>query len=187
MSEHEFMTALRSTPSMKSARCRSNATLRAGYSLLEIILAVAILAGGGLMLQATLGQSTRLGIRAEERTRATELAQSLLDQTLAFGELGERQEQGFFDNAPEWAYRVSIESIDALPRETPMRRIVVDVLPARSLKSTASNSRSLPTCRMARWIRANLDQASDRSRRESANSSLDRAAGGSPDSEMVAP
>jgi type II secretory pathway pseudopilin PulG len=135
--------------------------LREAYSLLEVILAVAILASSGLLLQATMGQGTRLGLKAEQRTRATELAQSLLDKHLAFAELGERQEQGFFDSAPEWAYRVSVESVDTIPKEVALRRIIVDVLPARAMGARASTAGSRPTCRLVRWVRASLDQSAE--------------------------
>lgn len=135
--------------------------LREAYSLLEVILAVAILASSGLLLQATMGQGTRLGLKAEQRARATELAQSLLDKHLGFAELGERQEQGFFDSAPEWAYRVSVESVDAIPKEVALRRIIVDVLPARAMGSRASTAATRPACRLVRWVRASLDQSAE--------------------------
>ena len=135
--------------------------MRDAYSLLEVIMAVAILASSGLLLQATMGQGTRLGLKAEQRARATELAQSLLNKHLAFAELGERQEQGFFDSAPEWAYRVSVESVDAIPKEVALRRIVVDVLPARAMGSRGSTAGTRPTCRLVRWVRSSLDQSAE--------------------------
>ena len=82
-------------------------------------------------------------------------------EDLAFAELGERQEQGFFDSAPEWAYRVSVESVDAIPKEVALRRIVVDVLPARAMGSRGTTAGTRPTCRLVRWVRSSLDQSAE--------------------------
>ena len=56
---------------------------RAGFSLLEVMLATAILAASALVLSSLLGLGAKFGSRAEERTEALAQAQSLLDEFLA--------------------------------------------------------------------------------------------------------
>ena len=67
---------------------------RGGYSLLEVILATAILAGSSLMLATLISNGANLGNRAQERAEALLIAQTLIDETLAtrHGESFEEEE-----------------------------------------------------------------------------------------------
>ena len=83
---------------------------RAGFSLMEMMLATAILAGSGTALFLLIGQGSDFGRRAEERATALHLAQSLLDEAITMPESVEGQ--GTFESDPRWGYRVTRDSVD---------------------------------------------------------------------------
>ncbi len=56
---------------------------RAAFSLLEIIIATAVLAASAMVLSSLIGLGSKYGNRAEERTIATSQAESLMDECLA--------------------------------------------------------------------------------------------------------
>lgn len=155
---------------------------RRGYSLLEIVLAVAILAGSGLVLQSMIGQGTRLGLQAEQRTLALELAQTLMNQRLAsFKELGQQDhdQQGIFENSPEWGYQVTVEAVDSpssptgLQRRAELQRMIVEVFPANRLGSRSQLPMDRPTCRLIRWTRRSAASTSGPTNMESEQSAVD--------------
>ena len=56
---------------------------RTAFSLLEVIIATAILAGSAMVLFSLIGMGTKYGNRAEQRTVAITQAQSMLDEFIA--------------------------------------------------------------------------------------------------------
>ena len=56
---------------------------RSAFSLLEIIIATAVLAASAMVLSSLIGLGSRYGNRAEERTLALSQAESLIDEFLA--------------------------------------------------------------------------------------------------------
>ena len=56
---------------------------RSAFSLLEIIIATAVLAASAMVLSSLIGLGSKYGNRAEERTIAVSQAESLLDEFLA--------------------------------------------------------------------------------------------------------
>ena len=87
---------------------------RGGYSLLEVILATAILAGSSLMLATLISNGANLGNRAQERAEALLIAQTLIDETLAtrHGESFEEEEP--FSESSLWSYRLRAETQEDL-------------------------------------------------------------------------
>jgi type II secretion system protein I len=55
---------------------------RAGFSLLEIIIATAILAAAAGLLLELIGQGSRLAMKSERRSTAYQIADALLQETL---------------------------------------------------------------------------------------------------------
>jgi prepilin-type N-terminal cleavage/methylation domain-containing protein len=112
--------------------------LRHGFSLMEMILATAILASSGAALFALIGNGSVMGRRAEHRAEALRLAENLLAETLA----------GITspDNIAEsrWVTRVqrlenpSLESLSLVC-------VAVEV--------AAKNKPNDPICRLVRWMR----------------------------------
>lgn len=85
---------------------------RRGFSLLEVILATAILASSAMVLSSLLGLGTKFGSRAEARTEALSDAESLLAEFLALpGEPSEREEErtGILNSNPPRAFRIRME------------------------------------------------------------------------------
>ncbi len=154
MIETRDMTAI--DPSQRRNR-------RGGFSLMEMILATAILAGSGAALFMLIGQASLFGRRAEEQATALHLAQSLLDESVAVP--GAVEDEGSFDQDPRWSYRIERESIamsegavdvegGASPGRGPtssLVRVTVDVFPASM--ASASGDPDQPTCRLVRWVR----------------------------------
>ena len=56
---------------------------RTAFSLLEVIIATAILAGSAMVLFSLIGMGTKYGNKAEQRTLAITQAQSMLDEFIA--------------------------------------------------------------------------------------------------------
>ncbi len=88
---------------------------RNAFSLLEIIIATAVLAASAMVLSSLIGLGARYGGRAEERTFALSQAESLLDEYLATLEIGnERQQEvtGELPGPPARSYRINVTPFD---------------------------------------------------------------------------
>jgi len=92
---------------------------RSAFSLLEIIIATAILAGSAMVLFSLIGLGTKYGNRAEEQTLALSQAQSVLDEFIARLSAGELQEgvtpegvSGVLNGVPARSYRIEILPFD---------------------------------------------------------------------------
>jgi type II secretory pathway pseudopilin PulG len=136
---------------------------RTAFSLLEMIIATAILAASGMVLTSLLGLGAKFGNRAEERTLAITRAHSLLDQFLAQpteNEVG-AELTGEFPGMPPYSFRLIIEELPANGSRTAMaqllRRVTVEVLPAGSQRA---NQTIEPLCRISRLVRVHRLQGS---------------------------
>lgn len=87
---------------------------RSAFSLLEIIIATAILAGSAMVLFSLIGLGTKYGNRAEEQTLAIAQAQSVLDEVIATLSDEEIQEgvSGVLNGVPARSYRIEILPFD---------------------------------------------------------------------------
>ena len=85
---------------------------RSGFSLLEVMLATAILASSALVLSSLLGLGAKFGSRAEARTEALAQAQSLLDEFLALPSRQTEQQTeltGIINSNPARGYRIRMQ------------------------------------------------------------------------------
>jgi len=78
-----------------------------GFSLLEVIAAIAILAIAFAALMQVAGSSMSLTARANERTQAALRARSLLDGAFVMEPLREGSSDGRFDDTYRWQMTVS--------------------------------------------------------------------------------
>lgn len=88
---------------------------RSAFSLLEIIIATAVLAASAMVLSSLIGLGSKFGNRAEERTLAMSQAESLLDEYLAgLGRSDNRLEEttGELPGPPARGYRISAAPVD---------------------------------------------------------------------------
>lgn len=81
---------------------------RNGFSLMEIILATAILAASGAALLGLIGQASRFALNAEQRTIALMHAETLLGEYLTAPSM---EMEGTVSSAPEWSYRIEASEI----------------------------------------------------------------------------
>jgi len=129
---------------------------RRGFSLLEIIIATAVLATSAMVLVSLIGLGAKYGNRAEERAIVLSQAESLMDEFLAqLGNVENQDEQsGTLPGAPQRNYRISaapFEFGDAAraggsgesgnERRDGLLRVTVEVFEASSL-SVAGNAKS---------------------------------------------
>lgn len=91
---------------------------RGAFSLLEVMIATAILAGSAMVLLSLINLGTRLGNRSEARISALVLAQSILDESIArvasedaTSGRSESSYSGELPGMPPKSYRVTIEPI----------------------------------------------------------------------------
>lgn len=82
---------------------------RAGFSLLEVIIATAILAASGVMLMSMFSTGDRHARRAEERAIAQMLCHSKLEELLADPDQILPIEADTFLQYPGWVYSVALE------------------------------------------------------------------------------
>ena len=89
---------------------------RVGFSLLEVMLATAILASSAMVLSSLLGLGAKYGSRAEARTEALSQAQSLLAEFLAMPREAAEQESertGLLNSNPLRSFRIRM--VEASP------------------------------------------------------------------------
>ena len=88
---------------------------RNAFSLLEVIIATAVLAASAMVLSSLIGLGSKFGNRAEERTIALSQAESLLDEYLAgLGGGDNRLEEvtGELPGPPPRGFRISAVPLD---------------------------------------------------------------------------
>jgi type II secretory pathway pseudopilin PulG len=135
----------------------------AGYSLLEVILATAVLAGSGLVVQTLIGMGSRWANQAESRSLSLILAQSVLDDVLVQGLPEGNQAPEAFEEFPEYTYEIAIE-----PAPTPIPNVVMVRVSIRltdaPLSRLSPTEAELPLCELVRWVRhTRQDAATDQS------------------------
>lgn len=134
---------------------RSQCNRVRGLSLLEVIIATAILAGSGLALFSIIGLGSKYALRAEELTYAHHFAQSALDEWLAAPTAVGTEQTGTFEEAPEWSYRLESQSLDS----PGLCVVTIEVFRSKSPQGTATTEE--PTYRLTRWVRV-LNDATDK-------------------------
>lgn len=82
-------------------------TRQQGFSLLEVIAAIAVLAIAFAALMQVAGSSLSLTSRANERTQAALRARSLLDGAFVMEPVREGDSEGRFDDTYRWRMNVS--------------------------------------------------------------------------------
>lgn len=83
---------------------------RTAFSLMEVIVATAVLAAAGAALFALIGQASQLARKAQRRTDALQVATSVMDEAIAVrGTLREGETTAVYESLPDWQYRITCE------------------------------------------------------------------------------
>ncbi|MCY2979991.1 MAG: type II secretion system protein [Planctomycetota bacterium] len=138
---------------------------RSAFSLLEIIIATAILAGSAMVLFSLIGLGTKYGNRAEEQTSALTQAQSVLDEYIANLSDEEIQEgvSGVLNGFPARSYRIEILPFEiagnsgagrnnstSSETQTVLVRVTVAILEGNV---SLAGMESEPLCQLSRLVR----------------------------------
>lgn len=104
-----------------------------GFSLLEVIAAIAVLAIAFAALMQVAGSAMSLTARANERTQAALRARSLLDGAFIMDPVQEGSSEGRFDDTYRWRMNVAPfvpadAGVDPAAGGSRMYRLDVDVL-----------------------------------------------------------
>jgi len=129
---------------------------RTGFSLLEVIIATAVLAGSAMVLMSLIGIGTRYGSKAEQRSLALTVAQTVLDEFLIdqtdFAESD--QISGTVEGLRTLTYRLTISDIAGEDKSSSaslagLKRITIDVFDSPQV---ATGSPVRPLCRLTRLV-----------------------------------
>ncbi len=96
-------------PAKASPRCRyefSHASTTPRLSLIEMMIATALLAASALLIQSLIGAGARFGVKAEQRTMAVGLAELALQEAMLDDESNDRESTEAFAHNPSWSYRI---------------------------------------------------------------------------------
>ena len=94
---------------------RQRTTFAKGFTLLEVVIAMAILGMGLAVIMELFSGGLRLGRAAEEYTKAANYARIKLEEIWSQQNIAEGTEEGEFDDVFRW--KVSMKKIDILPIE----------------------------------------------------------------------
>lgn len=118
-----------------------------GLSLLEVIIATAILAGSGLVLFSIIGMGSKYALRAEEITYAHHFAQTVLDEWQASPSAIGTEQTGTLEEAPQWSFRIESQNLD----DPGLATVTVEIF--QSLDAAGASSSEEPIYQLTRWVR----------------------------------
>lgn len=159
---------------------RRDPASRGAFSLLEVMIATAILAGSAMVLLSLIDFGTRLGNRSEARITALVLAQSILDESISrlrdetqSSSQSQNNYVGSLPRTPARSYRVAFDRIatqedsregntssttqiqqgSSTPRSEPYRTEIVCVTVELFEGTEGSQQGSDPLVKLVRWVR----------------------------------
>ena len=94
---------------------RNRATSRAGFTLIEVLVALAILSVGLTVIIELFAGGLRLARTSEEYTKAVNYARIKMEEIAVKSKMEEGSEEGKFDETFRW--QVGVKKVDVLPIE----------------------------------------------------------------------
>ena len=94
---------------------RNRATSRAGFTLIEVVVALAILSVGLTVIIELFAGGLRLARTSEEYTKAVNYARIKMEEIAVKSKMEEGSEEGKFDETFRW--QVGVKKVDVLPIE----------------------------------------------------------------------
>lgn len=135
---------------------RSRQRRSRGLSLLEVIIATAILAGSGMVLFSIIGMGSKYALRAEELTYAHHFAQSVLDEWQAAPTAVGTEQTGTLEEAPDWNYRIESQTLE----DQSLCLVQVEIFRSRTSQTNATDGE--PIYRLSRWVRVPVESSSEK-------------------------
>jgi len=131
-----------------------------GFTLIEVVVAMAILGVGLIVIIELFSGGLRLGKVSEEYTKAVGYARMKMEEIAVTKDLAEGQEEGQFDNDFRW--QVGVKKVDLLPAEknpdfkgpVELYHIKLNILWKSGLRERTAEFESYKT------IKANLEEKS---------------------------
>jgi type II secretory pathway pseudopilin PulG len=127
------------------------------FSLLEVIIATAVLAGSAMVLVSMIGVGSRFGQQAERRTLALAAASSLLDELIATNDLDSitQESTGVYGKNNPLGYRIRVfpftpQTANQLEPISGLQQITVEVF---SSEIRATDVENKPLCALTRIVR----------------------------------
>lgn len=81
-----------------------------GFSLMEVIVATAVLAAAGAALLGLIGQASRLALKSQRRTDALQAATTVMEEAIAMrGRLRSGETSGEIAGNPDWSFVLRCE------------------------------------------------------------------------------
>lgn len=140
------------------ARIRARSARR-GMSLLEVMIATTLLLAAVMALSQVAFLARRHAAGADERTRAQEMAQNIMEEILAGARPAARVMPTALEEDEQWVYMIQIEPVD----NAPLARVTVQI----DRLDEDDESARMPTedemggYRLVHWVRAVPVEATD--------------------------
>ena len=124
--------------------------MKHAHSLLEVMIALAILVGSAAVLSQLMNLGQRQALRAADITEAQTLCQNLLNELLAGTISWESTDSQPIDPFSPWDYTVQIEPFG----DGPLSSVTVTVTQHREERFDESDPKAAapPQCRLSRWV-----------------------------------
>jgi Tfp pilus assembly protein PilV len=125
---------------------------RRGMSLMEVMIATTLLLASVMALSQVAFVARRHAVGAEERTRAQEIAQNLMEEILAGARPAARVTPTPLEEDEQWVYMIQVEDVEGAP----LARVTVQV----DRIDEEDESARMPTedemggFRLVHWVRA---------------------------------
>jgi len=131
---------------------------QSGFSLLEVIIATAVLAGSAMVLISLIGMGTRFGSKAEQRSLALNAAQTILEEYLinASSDDSDSEVTGVVDGRWPMGYRLTTSSLTADSNKStsvPLSGLVRLTVELFESEQAMSSGTGLPLCKISRLAR----------------------------------
>jgi Tfp pilus assembly protein PilV len=137
-------------------RLRGGRRLRwQAFSLMEVIVATAVLAAAGAALVGLIGQASRLGLQAQRRSDALQAATTVLEEAIGMrGRLRSGETRGAVAGSADWQFEMRCEPFRGVAggrpvagaaagsSETRVMRVTVEIFPRETQSSVGSRTGS---------------------------------------------